>query len=110
MDGSAPKKVLQYTDQHDQDLYKKVSTGLNNAGHHVTAADVNPEDNSPIEKATEEAGNFIRYTGAYLEDAVRGGNETGRIYTVSKGGKSPALINTERQGILAKLRRAAPWK
>lgn len=87
---------------------QKISDELNKAGHAVTPSAVNPEDDSPLKKITEETGNMLRFTGAHLEDQVYGGNETGRVQTVSTGNrKFPAFINMVRQRFLTRQKEAA---
>lgn len=102
MQEPAPKGI-RLVDKDIADLHTKTVEPVGQIiGHPVTPQSLNPEDESPLGRIAEEVGNIKRYTEASFEDAVQGGNETGRIHTVSKGGRLPVSINTIRQKFLSK--------
>lgn len=95
MAGPAPTEVLQYTKDQDEELRKKVADNSTQAGHPVTAADVNPEDDSPL-KAIEEAwGDTTHAVGSGVDEFIGGASDTARIRIVE--GKIPTAIAASRR-------------
>jgi len=77
MDGSAPKEVLQYVDKQQHKLHSTVATEASKIiGHPVTVADVNPHDQSPLQRIKELFGDSSHIVGSALEQTVTGTSST----------------------------------
>lgn len=93
MQTSAPNQNIQYTDQQIQDLHKEVAIEATKAGHPITAAQVNPEDSSPLEnikKSLEEAtGDAVHVVGT--AGTILGGEESATFVRTTPGQKFLSL-------------------
>ncbi len=95
MAGPAPTKFLQYTKDQDEELRKKVADNSTKAGHPVTAADVNPEDNSPLKAIEEAMGDTTHVVGSTVDEWVGGASDTARVRTAK--GKVPSALAAIRR-------------
>lgn len=95
MDRSAPKGVMQSAGQPAQDLHRKVSAHLNQAGYRVTPQSVNPDDQSPLKGIEEAIGDTTHVVGSTFEELVSGSNDITHVRTAE--GKVPVLIALKKR-------------
>lgn len=77
MDGSAPKKVVQYTDQQDQKFHEGVAAKVSEAtGSPVAPADVKPDNNAPLQNLHELFGDTAHVVGSAVEEGIHGASST----------------------------------
>lgn len=63
MDETAQDKIIQFPN-HEQDLRKKTHPDVEKvAGHSVSPSDLNPEDDSSLEKIREGLGDLVHISG-----------------------------------------------
>ncbi|MDD5415395.1 MAG: hypothetical protein PHE48_00105 [Candidatus Daviesbacteria bacterium] len=100
MAGPAPTEVLQYTKDQEEMLHEKVAGNLTKAGHPATAADVNPDDNSPLEAIGEAWGNTVHVVGSIVDEQIGGAGDNARIRTAQS--KIPRAIDFIRRRLMEK--------
>lgn len=94
MEGSVPKEVLQYTDQHERDLQRKIAIESTQAGHPSTVVDINPSCPSHLDNIKDMIG---KTTHNAADSIVGGGSMTG-VETVP--GRNALSYAKERIGRL----------
>lgn len=106
MNGSAPKGNLQYPDRHIKNLHGAVATEASKVtGQRIKPADVNPNDQSPLEKIQEALGDPTHVIGSTAEAAFLGESST----TNDRAAKGRIAIeisserNRRRKGLLSRL-------
>lgn len=89
---------IKYTDQHTEDLHKKVADESGKiVGHQVAAADVNPSNDHPFEEITD----FLKKTAGHSVDMVgdRGLSTSSRDETAT-GQKGTSLLKEKLRRML----------
>jgi len=89
------EKPIQSVEQTTNDLYRKVSAELNQAGHTATPSSVNPQDQSPLEEIKKAVGDTTHVVETSFEELVGGTSDT--TYVRTAGGKIPVLIAAARR-------------
>jgi len=68
MDKTAQDKIIQFSDQHDADLHKRVHQNLQQAGHPVSKADMKTDEHSALENLREGLEDQADVVGAAVEE------------------------------------------
>lgn len=111
MAGAAPTEVLQHVSKLTSDLQHTVANGSTQAGHPVTAKEVNPDDRSSLENIRQTVESMtrdpVRIVGGIVEEKTGGESYTTHVGTT--GGKEPISIAARRglQKTTELLRKAA---
>lgn len=104
MSDFAPKELLQFTSHQEKKLHQVTASNATEAGHPVTASEVNPHDESPLHQIEEVFGEFAYHAGSYAEEALHGKNsETSIRVTEAKEPISIAAGRERLRGIKNKL-------
>lgn len=99
---AVPNGVLQYVDQYTKDLHAGVVRNVNQAGHRITKAQVNPEDNSPLNRIREMVGDATNDVVVEGSKALHG--EDAKTYEKTSHGTVAVLVARKRE-LMKK-----PWK
>ncbi|MDD5147412.1 MAG: hypothetical protein PHV63_02595 [Candidatus Daviesbacteria bacterium] len=100
MAGPAPTGVLQHIKAQDNNWHENVADNLTKAGHPTTAADVNPDDNSPLKGIEEAWGDTVHVVGSAVDEQVGGAGDNARIRTAQS--KIPRAIDFIRRRLMKK--------
>jgi len=95
MTAPAPVKVLQHKEHQEKRLHNKVADYSTQAGYPVTAAQVDPDDNSPLKGIEEAMEDTVHVVGSTFDEQVGGAGETARIRTAQ--GNAPMVIAAARR-------------
>ena len=68
MSESAPEEVIKFLSEDQTEMHKKIAANLTAVDHPVRVEDINPEDNSPLNRVEEALGEDARVVGRTLEE------------------------------------------
>lgn len=93
MAGAAPTEILQYTKNHEKELYAKVADASTRAGHPVSPQLLNPD--SRLEEIRDKISGLARVAGGTAEETLGGAGH--HTHVVTSKGKLPILIALKRK-------------